>query len=229
MTQTYSVYDINPSTTDEGHFYAIADILMNYHLLLADTSAFRICELEFYLKSDCHPDPYTHCNPDQLKYGTYYFHKHNTVTYKSGTFKGMDITLGDEATSSYFGILVRAVYNIKTKEFTEGPCNVVHAILKCYNLESINALTNNQSLNIWENSQNLILQPVKRNLSKFTNSKFPYEEIYFGPRIGLGDPTTELHHIYVNSPYRFIIQKEKIKKNKKTLEKVLEDENDYNL
>ena len=223
MNQTYSIYDINPNTTDEGHFFAIADIIMNYHLLLANNNAFRICEIEFYLKSDYHPDPYTHCDPDQLKYGTYYFHKHGTGTYKSGTFKGVDITLGDDTVTSYFGILIRSLYNIKTKEFTEGPCNSVNAILKCYDLESIDSLTNNLSLNIWKNNRNLILQPIERNNSKSLKNKFPYEEIYFGPRIGLGEPQTELHHIYVNSPYRFVIMKDMIKKQKKMLEQVLVD------
>jgi len=221
MTQTYSIYDINPMITDEGHFYAIADIIMNYHLLRVDTNYFRICEIEFYLKSEIHPDPYTHCNADQLKYGTYYFHRHPNGTYKSGTFKGMDITLGDEVSGSYFGILIRAVYNIQTEEFIEGPCNTVNAILKCLELDSIESLTDNTSLNVWENSSNLILQPIKRSNSK-SDDKVPYEEIFYGPRIGLGEPTTEFHHIYVDAPYRFVIMKDQIKKKKTTLESVIE-------
>ena len=48
-------------TTD---FNKIADSLLNkYKLILKNGKEYRICEIEFYLKSKEHPDTFTHCNP----------------------------------------------------------------------------------------------------------------------------------------------------------------------
>jgi hypothetical protein len=60
-------------------------------------------------------DEYTHCNDDQLKYGYWYFHKFPNGSYKGGTFKGLDITLGNNK-DKYCGILIRSIYDIENKK-----------------------------------------------------------------------------------------------------------------
>ena len=72
----------------------IADRFFNQTIIVSNTVEYRIREIEFYLRSDDHQDEYTHCNQDQTEYGKWYFHKFKNGTYKVGTFKGLDLTLG---------------------------------------------------------------------------------------------------------------------------------------
>jgi hypothetical protein len=53
-----------------------------------------------------HPDDFTHRDPTQKIADQFYFHK-SGKSYKSGTYKCMDITGSIENT--YLGILVRSI------------------------------------------------------------------------------------------------------------------------
>lgn len=191
---------------NDEYFLQIADILLNHCCLTVNKTKYRLMEIEFYLKCEAHPDPYTHCDPDQLLMHTFYFHKFKTGTYKAGTFKGMDITFGDHNANAYFGILIRTIENITTGEVIEGPCNVVNRILTEYEEPDLISFTNGQILNIFENDKNFILG-ISKNLNK--------REIFYGPRIGLSSKFMEYH----KKLYRFVSNKDKIKKKKTTLVK----------
>lgn len=96
----------------------------------------EIYEIEFYLQSPEHPDPFVHCHADHLTNNRWYFHKqrHN---YRSGTFKGLDLTFGGE--SNYGGILIRSIRS-PDLGVIEGPCRVVNYILEQLELEKISDL-----------------------------------------------------------------------------------------
>jgi hypothetical protein len=96
----------------------IMDAILNKWALKADDHIFRIVECEYYSWSD----PYTHRHPKQKQVGTIYVHrsgKNMDSKYKSGTFKGMDITMNG-------GILIRSI--LDGTRTIEGPCNVVDHI-----------------------------------------------------------------------------------------------------
>ncbi|AVL95176.1 hypothetical protein ma789 [Moumouvirus australiensis] len=192
---------------DEECFKKLADKLFNHCYLLVKGSKWRLIEIEFYLHNQKHPDPYVHCNADQLLENTFYFHKFKTGTYKSGTFKGMDITIGSKKHDTYFGILIRSIQRIKTGEMIEGPCNTVNKILSKYDLENIKDFTDYKNLNIFDNEQQFHLR-FSKNLEK--------EKIYAGPRIGLSDKFSE----WQNKAYRFAIRPHLIKKKKTSLKKI---------
>ena len=192
---------------DDSYFLSIANILLNESYLKVNEKIYRLVEIEFYLKCKSHIDPYTHGDPDQLLMHTFYFHKFKTSTYKSGTFKGMDLTYGNADEEAYFGILIRAIEDMDTKEIIEGPCNVVNRILLEYDVESIMDLTNGENLNIFENNKNFILCE-SNNLSK--------RKLFAGPRIGLSAKYPE----FQNKLYRFVAGENKIKKKKTTLVEV---------
>jgi len=178
------------------------------------------------LYSNEHQDIYVHRNIDQLTNSKWYFHKHHTQTYKSGTFKGLDLTFGHVDTNflinSYFnkcvkklnenlekndiygGILIRSIYDVTSNIFIEGSCNCVNHILKLYNVDKISDLTNNEILNVITNDKNFIIE--KKQLEK--------EKIWIGKRVGLSNKLEEFR----NKKYRFLIFKNKIKKQKKELE-----------
>ena len=105
-------------------FRAIAERLFGEAVLVAGDKKYYIAELELYLD----PDPYIHADTCQIDTaGKWYFHRQNGKGYKNGTFKGIDLTCGPAGVGG--GILLRAVVDVETGAFTEGPCKVVDLIL----------------------------------------------------------------------------------------------------
>lgn len=94
----------------EQDFLRISTDLMNYWKLKINNSEYRIAEIEFYLKSDFHMDTYTHGHPLQKEMGRWYFHG-----------SGIDLTFGTD--TMHASLLIRAIYNLKSKEYTYGPLN----------------------------------------------------------------------------------------------------------
>lgn len=116
---------------------AAAAELMNAWDLWIAGKAFRIAEVEAYVHSPHHADPYAHGDEGQAACGVWYFHRKGG-TYKSGSFKGMDLACGDKAGNVFAGLLLRAVIDPLDK-LIEGPCLVVDKILELNGKESIAA------------------------------------------------------------------------------------------
>ena len=120
-------------------FNQIADKLMNYYKLKTpDGMEYRICEIEFYFKDDgAHNDTFTHCDPTQQTCGKWYMHRlnpKNRMSFKGGTYKGMDLSFGGEG--NHGGILIRAVQSLTNPvTYIEGPCNTLSMILKANGVE----------------------------------------------------------------------------------------------
>ena len=70
-----------------------------------------ILEVELYITSESHPDPFTHCNEVQKVCGMWYFHRSGTgggkTGYRGGSFKGLDISIGGEGRTG--GVLIRTI------------------------------------------------------------------------------------------------------------------------
>ncbi|ANB50284.1 hypothetical protein [Powai lake megavirus] len=201
---------VSPSEHDylnESEFNNLADYFLNKCYLVINGTKWRLIEIEFYLYNKNHSDPYVHCDNDQLLNNTFYFHRFKNGTYKSGTFKGMDITLGCSKIGAYFGILIRSIQRVSTGEVIEGPCNTVNKILSKFGFTKITELTGNKNLNIFDKKQKLYLKP--------TNSLIK-QTIYYGPRIGLSDKYLEWRDKY----YRYVVHKNMIKKKKTSLVEV---------
>lgn len=114
-------------------------------------SAFDIIEAEAYIVGPNHNDTFSHVDPQQAVFGTFYFHRMGPgKSYKGGSFKGMDISIGPlaslPATAArltaaaagtkwsypspfYGGYLIRTVRNNQNGEIVEGPSLVVDALL----------------------------------------------------------------------------------------------------
>jgi len=177
---------------DPKEFPIIADKILNGTILECKGKKFRIREIEFYLKNDKHSDIYCHQNKDQKSFGYWYFHRtSDSGGYKSGTYKGLDITLGDE--NSFYGILIRTIQGEDNK-MIEGPCKSVNKLLETCGFEpygegSLDKLTGK------------ILRPCigwDISLKDFSLKK---ETIRKGPRIGLSNK----YPLWRDLPYRFAI------------------------
>lgn len=103
-------------------FRRIADDLMNKWILKIHESRYRICEIEFYFKSETHQDNFTHGHLQQMKSGCWYFHG-----------SGVDITFG--SANSYGGILIRAILNLDNNKYTYGPLKIITELFS--NLQSV--------------------------------------------------------------------------------------------
>lgn len=94
--------------------------------LHAGKSIFRPVEVEVYYTSPDHPDPFTHRTALQKLPKRWYFHRQG-ASYRGGSFKGLDMTLGDG--NGEGGLLLRG---ITTAEGTriDGPCKLVEHLLQ---------------------------------------------------------------------------------------------------
>ena len=70
---------------------------------------FRVSEIEFYLNDyRVHKDTFTHGDPMQKQTGKWYFHKFGN-SYRSGTYKGLDVAIGKGEEVAAGGILLRSL------------------------------------------------------------------------------------------------------------------------
>jgi 3-methyladenine DNA glycosylase Mpg len=194
-------YILNKTSISPEDFDHVADLILNKTIIQANGSEFRICEIEFYLKNNEHNDEYVHQNLDQLEYGKCYFHKYKGKGYKCGTYKGLDITLGTDST--YCGILIRSLYDLTDKKMIEGPCRSVNRILELYGCSKVIEFTSGKLLSILENDKNFTIK----------DRSLDTEPIYKGKRVGLSDKYPEFR----DRPYRYLIKKNEIKKQKSDL------------
>lgn len=181
-----------------------AERFLNRRRLICGNNRYLIREIEFYIYSDDFKDEYTHKHPQQLTKNQWYFHRTSKDNYRAGTFKGLDITRGNG--SRYFGILIRSIENIDTKEFIQGPCNVVHELMKKSNIEgdlrsiSVSKLVDMmKTLDIYDDRNPFYL--IK------ADEKFV---IYKAPRYGLSDK----YPSFKNKKLRFSTSHKKLKENK---------------
>jgi 3-methyladenine DNA glycosylase Mpg len=188
-------------------FDELAEHILNNIVISSNNTQFRICELEIYYRNDAHKDEYVHKTPDQKSHGKFYFHKYPNQTFKSGTYKGIDIALGNGDT--YFGILIRSVKNLETGQFTEGSCNCVNQLLKSFNVDTVQELFDKFYKNIKQ-------IPIDDNTFKLIKTNLEKEQVYKGPRIGLSDKYLEFRDLH----YRYATHIANIKKKRKTFVKV---------
>jgi 3-methyladenine DNA glycosylase Mpg len=106
-------------------FDAIAGRLLCGCRLMAAGTAYRLTEVEMYYHGGTHLDPFSHRDPMQKNTGLWYFHRTHGV-YRSGSFKGVDLTFGGG--EAFGGILIRG---IETEDGTlvDGPSLCVDYLL----------------------------------------------------------------------------------------------------
>lgn len=190
------------------YFLTGAKFMFFQKSLLIAGNLCRIAEVEFYRT----PDPFIHGDIDQqMSSNCFYFHK-NGGTYKNGTFKGLDITMGDGQV--YASMLIRSI--MTPDGFIEGPCNVVDYILKKNNktkIEDLITAISPPSLPISTYFQNNFLMLIPANHTEM--------KVYNGPRVGLSLKKEKeifgLRSHYVMKEFRFTCFPKMIKKDRNML------------
>lgn len=175
---------------DFNKFNTLAEYLMNNCHLKIGELEYELMELEFYFyEKNIYEDTNTHCSESQKMSNTWYLHQFkDKKMFKSGNYKGLDITFGNNNT--YGGVLIRG---IKSKnDIIAGPSNVVTKIMEKLNLK-INDMNSLAELifekNITDNNSLKLIEQENSNPSILLRS----------PRIGLVKMDE-----YFSYPYRYI-------------------------
>ena len=196
----------------EVRLWKIANYILNGTILVNHNRNYLIKEVEAYLHSDDHPDPFVHKDPHQLSSGCWYFHRQNEKAYKGGTFKGLDITFGyKDDENCYGGFLIRSLYCLTTQQLIQGPSNCVDDLCRnkgivrlVYHLRKQTEEKPPIPVNLGSHLQ---LVPVENKRT---------QKMHASPRVGLTlkRGTYQDKAQYLMRPYRFTVDSDKIKKNK---------------
>jgi hypothetical protein len=186
-------------------FAEIATRLLNDADFVVGGKRYRFAELEMYYSGGPHPDLFAHRDPLQLEDGRWYFHR-TRGEYRGGSFKGLDLTLGDG--KSYFGILIRTVV-ADDGTVLDGPCVTVDHLLaktKAANVAVLDGLINARP--IWDAASPLAIAEAEKPRAA---------PVYATSRVGLslkkarGKPDAPR---FVGRPYRFLTEPSNISKGK---------------
>jgi hypothetical protein len=176
-----------------GFAYAL---MSGWELMISDKSH-RLVELEYYVHSENHPDPFVHKAPAQARQGEWYFHREKAAT-KTFTLKGLDLTFGQAKPLVYAGILIRAISTVdrptKAAELVQGPSKVVDHILEVHGVESVMKL----KTILVEFPDSLVLRPA----SVIPRSMFMSQRFGLKAKSEEDDPDGYFH----SATYRFRIE-----------------------
>jgi len=215
-------------------FRKIAERLTNEVVLMVNGQPHRFVEIEFYYQAPHHPDGFTHGNPVQAKFGKWYFHRMGPgKAYKSGTYKGLDLSFGGQSDGkkkdkAYGGVLIRAIQPLnqssqknekkkKTKgPIIEGSCTCVDHLLSVLEEESIEKFINKNFSN--QKEEPSVLAEVgsdKLFIRAATANELKELKVYQSPRVGL-TLKRNLKHLerFLFSPLRFHVQPQHATKGK---------------
>ncbi len=94
---------MSPTTIEAALAYARE--LVTRGVLEAGERRLALVEVEVYLRSPAHPDPFVHAHPAQAPPGRFYFHRQG-ASLRGGSFKGLDVTIGGD--DAIGGVLLRS-------------------------------------------------------------------------------------------------------------------------
>lgn len=188
----------------ESWFNRIASqLLFGSHLVVGNESH-RLVEIEFYYFGDAHPDPFTHRDRIQLECGRWYFHRTGD-RYRSGSFKGLDLTFGDG--QAFGGILIRSIATLDGK-LIDGPSLCVDYLLAKAGATRVAELDDAIASRVaWDTESPLVLRAIAT----------PHHQFYRSARVGLSLKKAHLSAKmpqYMLLPYRYLTESRLITKGK---------------
>ncbi|MGF1582605.1 MAG: hypothetical protein ACFCD0_25050 [Gemmataceae bacterium] len=197
----------NLTTNDDWKewFSRIAEYLLNEATVMIAGNLHRFTEIEFYYSGDGHDDQFAHRDPIQLQNGVWYFHR-TRGTYRSGSFKGVDVAFGDG--KAFAGVLIRGLFPFDGGQI-DGPSLHVDYWLKQTGQDTVAAL--DEAMNgrsVWDSDSpiHLVESDVKRD-----------HPIIRSARVGLtlkkAKPDSDLPN-YIVRRYRYLTEPRTIKKGK---------------
>ncbi len=189
-------------------FVDMARRLLNGSALFIAGQRHRIVEVEIYYYAAIHPDPFAHRDPIQREPGRWYFHRSGN-SYRGGSFKGFDLTFGDE--NSFSGILIRSI-ETATGILIDGPSLCVDHLLALTGTSSVATLDAAiAGRKTWD-----VTGPVFLEYEMLDKSR----PVYNCPRVGLSLKRAAAFPDmprYLFRPYRYLTEPRRIRKGKMPL------------
>ncbi len=186
-------------------FAACAQWLLQSAVLYAGGRPHRITELEVYWHGPHHPDNFTHGDPQQREFGRWYFHRQGE-TYKSGTYKGLDIAVGNAAAAG--GLLLRGLAPVTdaggATGIIDGPSLCVDQILRCTGQPSVAALA--------ASFDGVIDETPDSPLYLASTQGAHAGPVFRSPRVGLTLRRDAAQAVFLGRSYRFLSEPRRIKK-----------------
>lgn len=207
-------------------FLRISQYLLNDCILVINKKEYRLVEIEFYYTDDHHNDPFTHQHEIQRDKGKWYFHRAGSNIaknsgssearhgYKNGTFKGLDISIGNSI--SYGGILIRTIKSLIDGSLIEGPSLTVDHIIhlnECQTIDEFVTSKLHNNLSIDNKLGPLYLSDRNINIKEHD---FQSRQIIKCPRVGLSlkKSVPPIPDQFIFRKYRFLTCPHDIKKGK---------------
>lgn len=186
-------------------FRQMAALLLNGATLRVAGQPHRFTEIEFYVNGHHHTDTFTHGDEMQKKGGYWYFHR-TAGQYRSGTYKGLDIAIGNA--QLFGGILIRGIEQLAPQpKLLDGPCVCVDHMLALNASPSIEQLVSRFDVRIDGPESPLHIELLD------TPRAAPILET---ARVGLTlkRSASVARQTYIAQPYRFLSEPRAIKKGK---------------
>ncbi|KAI9252841.1 hypothetical protein BDA99DRAFT_540836 [Phascolomyces articulosus] len=224
----------------EDHLGRIARSMMEDYDLVMGGKRYTMLEIEAYLTAPNHghADPYCHGHPRQKRAGYWFFHMAGmSESFRGGSRKGVDITIGNPKHNSAGGMLIRAVLDQSTNKVVEGPSLLVDEILRVCKHKSLDSLTktpwpgqcwskkslfylekkpSSSDLNNEEDDEDIASSTVTRRIKRQKLDQHKNKTVYTSCRVGLGlgnrSPSIEARLLFVGRPYRFVMEPWLLKK-----------------
>jgi hypothetical protein len=191
-----------------GWFARVADRLLNGCDFLVAGRPYRFAELEMYYHGPGHPDPFPHRDVVQRLPGRWYFHR-TGGQYRGGSFKGLDLTLGDG--TARFGVLIRTVVG-PDGGVIDGPSRTVDHLLSRTGRASVAELDETIGTRlIWDEGSPLVVRE-----SEAPRAATVYRTARVGLSLKWGRGRPEAAR-YVVRPYRFLTEPRAIGKGRPQL------------
>lgn len=187
-------------------FEKIATYLLNETSLMINSEPHRLVEIEFYYREKKeHDDLFVHGDSAQKTCGKWYFHR-SGGTYKSGSFKGIDLTFAEK--DAFGGILIRGIEK-PDGSIIDGPSLCVDYLLSKTASETVSCLDKKIfPCAIWD-SKSLVFFEENKELNK--------RSFIATPRVGLTLKMREKAvgmQPFIMKKYRFISSLLQTKKGK---------------
>lgn len=203
--------DDNDSAKWQAHFERVANLLLlECTLVVGNKSRFVLNEIEFYYQGAPHPDPFTHAAEQQKTCGQWYFHRQG-ASYRSGSFKGLDLTFNLPYSDHAGGVLLRGIVPedqcgkgaaAEKKAAVQGSCLVVEKLLSVTGAGDIPTLVDKHMKGVLDATDTSSPLHIVRSAAPR-----PWK-LYRSGRVGLflktkAAPMSEQEK-YVCRPYRFV-------------------------
>jgi hypothetical protein len=179
--------------------------LLNDFALFVNGELLLLREIEIYYHSPDHPDPFPHRYPLQKECGAWYFHRTGN-SFRGGSYKGLDLTIGNEGDGIYCGILFRALER-PDGSLVQGPSLCVDYLLAVTATSTVSELDRRaNALGAFEEDNPLSLRPFSDRVRR---------SMFQTARVGLSLKRAALYSEmpkYWGAPYRFATGPKELRK-----------------